>query len=80
MKNLPLKLEAIELHNRLHKRKLLSKQLRIESKIVSANSLKVLGEFEKLNDADFAISLFGANQNNPSVNDRLKKRQHDVGN
>lgn len=42
--------EAIELYNRLHKRNLLSKQLSKESKLVSADSLKVLAEFEKLND------------------------------
>lgn len=42
--------EAIELYNRLHKRNLLSKQLSRESKLVSADSLKVLAEFEKLND------------------------------
>lgn len=44
--------EAIELYNRLHKRKLLSKQLSKESKIVSKDSLEVLAEFEKLIDED----------------------------
>ncbi len=42
--------EAIEFYNRLHKRRLLSKQLIKESKLVSEDSLKVLAEFEKLND------------------------------
>jgi metal-responsive CopG/Arc/MetJ family transcriptional regulator len=44
--------EAIEFYNRLHKRRLLSKQLSKESKLVSGDSLKVLAEFEKLNDED----------------------------
>jgi len=44
--------EAIEFYNRLHKRRLLSKQLTKESKLVSEDSLKVLAEFEKLNDED----------------------------
>jgi superfamily I DNA and RNA helicase len=44
--------EAIEFYNRLHKRRLLSKQLSKESKLVFADSMKVLAEFEKLNDED----------------------------
>ena len=44
--------EAIEFYNRLHKRKLLSKQLSKESKIVAKDSLEVLAEFERLNDED----------------------------
>jgi metal-responsive CopG/Arc/MetJ family transcriptional regulator len=44
--------EAIEFYNRLYKRRLLSKQLTKESKLVSQDSLKVLAEFEKLNDED----------------------------
>jgi hypothetical protein len=44
--------EAIEFYNRLHKRRLLSRQLSKESKIVSANSLEVLAEFEKLSDEE----------------------------
>ena len=44
--------EAIEFYNRLYKRKLLSKQLSKESKMVSKDSLKVLSEFEKLGDED----------------------------
>ena len=42
--------DAIEFYNRLHKRKLLSKQLSKESKLVSKESLKVLAEFDKLMD------------------------------
>lgn len=44
--------EAIAFYNRLHNRKLLSKQLSKESNLVSEDSLKVLAEFEKLNDED----------------------------
>jgi hypothetical protein len=44
--------EAIEFYNQLHKRRLLSKQLSKESKLVSADSLKVLAEFEKLDHED----------------------------
>jgi len=42
--------EAIEFYNRLHKRRLLSKQLSKESKMLANDSLEVLAEFEKLND------------------------------
>jgi hypothetical protein len=44
--------EAIEFYNRLHKRRLLSKQLSKESKIVAKDSLEVLAEFEKLHEED----------------------------
>lgn len=44
--------EAIEFYNRLHRRRLLSKQLSKESKIVAKDSLEVLAEFEKLNNED----------------------------
>jgi len=44
--------EAIEFYNRIHKRRLLLKQLSKESKIVANDSLKVLAEFERLNDED----------------------------
>jgi len=44
--------EAIEFYNRLHRRRLLLKQLSKESKIVAKDSLEVLAEFEKLNDED----------------------------
>lgn len=47
--------EAIEFYNRLHKRRLLSKQLSKESKIVSRDSMEILAEFEKLNDEGQAI-------------------------
>ncbi len=44
--------EAIDFYNRLYKRRLLSKQLSKESKLVSKDSLKVLAEFEKFKDED----------------------------
>ena len=44
--------EAIAFYNKLHKRRLLSKQLSKESKLISEDSMKVLAEFEKLNDGD----------------------------
>jgi hypothetical protein len=44
--------EAIEFYNRLHKRRLFSKQLSKESKMVASDSLEVLAEFEKLHNED----------------------------
>ncbi len=38
--------EAIAFYSKLHRRKLLSKQLSKESKLVSRESIKVLAEFE----------------------------------
>lgn len=40
--------ETIAFYNKLHRRKLLSKQLSKESKLVSRESIKVLAEFEQL--------------------------------
>ena len=42
--------EAVEFYNLLQKRKLISRQLQKESKLVQEESLKVLEEFEKLHD------------------------------
>lgn len=42
--------EALDYYNKLQKRKLLSKQLEKESKLVASDSLQVLREFEKLED------------------------------
>jgi len=42
--------EAIEFYNNYHKRKLIEAQLIKESKLVSEDSMKVLSEFEKLED------------------------------
>ena len=42
--------EALSYYNKLHKRALLSKKLHLESKLVSKESMKVLHEFEKLDD------------------------------
>lgn len=44
--------EAIDFYNRLHRRRLLAKQLSKESKLVAKDSLEVLAEFEKLTDED----------------------------
>jgi hypothetical protein len=42
--------EAIKFYNKIYKRKLLSKQLSKESKLVADESLKVLAEFERMDD------------------------------
>ncbi len=42
--------EAVEFYNMLHKRKILSKQLEKESRLVRDESMKVLKEFEALLD------------------------------
>ncbi|TXK20959.1 hypothetical protein FVR03_23840 [Pontibacter qinzhouensis] len=42
--------EALEFYNKFQKRKLLSKQLDKESKLVATDSLSVLAEFEALGD------------------------------
>ncbi len=44
--------EAVEFYNLLQKRKIISRQLKKESKIVQEESMKVLSEFEKLQDED----------------------------
>jgi len=44
--------EAIAFYNRLHKRRLISKRLIKESRLVASESLSVLAEFEKLQDED----------------------------
>lgn len=45
--------EALEYYNQFQRKKIISKQLILESKIVSEESIKVLREFEKLEDDDF---------------------------
>ena len=42
--------EAIEFYNRFQKRKILEEQLKMESKLVAKDSMKVLKEFEALED------------------------------
>ena len=42
--------EAVEFYNLLQKRRILTKQLQRESKLVQNESMKVLAEFEKLHD------------------------------
>jgi len=44
--------EAVEFYNLLQKRRIISRQLKKESKIVQEESMKVLSEFEKLHDED----------------------------
>ena len=47
--------EAVEFYNLIQKRKIISLQLKKESKIVQEESMKVLAEFEKLQDENKAI-------------------------
>jgi hypothetical protein len=44
--------EAVEFYNLLQKRRIISRQLEMESKMVQEESMKVLAEFEKLKDED----------------------------
>jgi len=44
--------EAVSFYNFLQKRKLLAKQLQKESKLVREESMKILADFEKINDED----------------------------
>ena len=44
--------EAVQFYNLLQKRKIVSRQLKKESRLVREESMKVLAEFEKLQDED----------------------------
>ena len=44
--------EAVEFYNLLQKRRIISRQLQKESKIVQEESMKVLAEFDQLPDED----------------------------
>ena len=44
--------EALQYYNQLQKKKIISEQLAIESKLVSDESMYVLNEFEKIEDYD----------------------------
>lgn len=44
--------EAVEFYNLLQKRRIISNQLQRESRVVQEESMKVLSEFEKLQDED----------------------------
>ncbi len=44
--------DAVAFYNLLQKRRIISSQLKKESKIVQEESMKVLHEFEKLHDED----------------------------
>ncbi|MBA4298568.1 hypothetical protein SAMN03080617_00687 [Algoriphagus alkaliphilus] len=45
--------EAIQYYNRIQKRKLLSKRLAFESNLVSEESMKVLSEFDDIEEYDY---------------------------
>jgi hypothetical protein len=47
--------EAIDFYNKINKRKLISKKLAFESKLVSSESLNIISEFEKLQNEDQTI-------------------------
>ena len=42
--------EALQYYNRIQRKKIIEKRLEAESKMVSDESMKVLSEFEKLDD------------------------------
>lgn len=44
--------EALHYYNRIQKKKIIAKLLESESKLVSEESLKVLGEFENIEEYD----------------------------
>ena len=44
--------EALQYYHHIQKKKIISEQLAIESKLVSDESMNVLNEFEKLEDYD----------------------------
>lgn len=44
--------EALEYYNKIQKRKILEKQLKVESDIVKYDSIKVLVDFEKIDYAN----------------------------
>jgi hypothetical protein len=44
--------EALQYYNQIQKRKIISKLLILESKLVSEESMKVLNEFENLDEYD----------------------------
>lgn len=46
---------AVSLYNQLQKRKLLGAKLAAESKLVQKESMKVLAEFEQLDDENTAV-------------------------
>lgn len=47
--------QAVALLNKLQKRKMLGEQLELESKMVQAESMKILAEFESLDDEASAV-------------------------
>jgi hypothetical protein len=47
--------EAVDIYNRYNKRKMLKKQLALESRMTAKDSMDILNDFEKLIDEDQAI-------------------------
>jgi len=45
--------DALNYYNRIQKRKLISKLLQKESKLVSEESLKIIAEFDNLNEHEY---------------------------
>ena len=44
--------EAIEYYNKVQKRQIIEKRLKVESNLVKNDSMKILNEFEKIDYAD----------------------------
>lgn len=44
--------DAVEFYNALHKRRIITNQLKKESKLVRDESMKILEEFENITDED----------------------------
>lgn len=44
--------DALDFYNKLHKRNVLAEKLQRESKLIAKDSLKILHEFEKIDDDD----------------------------
>jgi hypothetical protein len=47
--------EALDYYNKVHKRKLLEKRLKVQSELVSRESMKVLKDFEDIDYAEESI-------------------------
>jgi len=47
--------EALDYYNKIHKRKLLEKRLKVQSELVSRESMKVLKDFEDIDYAEESV-------------------------
>ncbi len=47
--------EALDYYNKVHKRKLLEKRLKVQSELVSRESMKVLKDFEDIDYAEESV-------------------------